>query len=112
MYTQAYHPYPLNNLSFLVTGGAGLIGSNLVEYLLKYNAKKVRILDNLSIGFYSNIKEFEHHPAFEFIEGDIRDIDTCINACRGIDYVCHQAALGSVPRSIQAPLTTNDVNIR
>lgn len=112
MYTQAYHPYPLNNLSFLVTGGAGFIGSNLVEYLLKYNAKKVRVLDNLSIGFYENIKEFENHPAFEFIKGDIRDIDTCINACKGIDYVCHQAALGSVPRSIKDPLTTNDVNIR
>lgn len=112
MYTTLYHPYPIDAHSFLVTGGAGFIGSNIVEYLLKYKAKKVRVLDNLSIGFYHNIKEFDSNPAFEFYEGDIRDVDTCIKACEGIDFVSHQAALGSVPRSINDPLTTNDVNIK
>lgn len=95
----------------MITGGAGFIGSNIVQYLLKYGAKKVRVLDNLSNGYYSNIQEFESNPAFEFIEGDIRDIETCRTALEGIDYVSHQAALGSVPRSIEDPTTTNSVNI-
>jgi UDP-N-acetylglucosamine 4-epimerase len=68
-------------------------------------------LDNLSNGYYDNIKEFENHPNFEFIDGDIRDLETCKKAMHGIDIVLHQAALGSVPRSIQDPITSNDVNV-
>ena len=98
MYTTPYHTKDLSKYSFLVTGGAGFIGSNLVEYLLKYSSKKVRVLDNLSNGYWKNISEFENHSAFEFIEGDIRDLDTCKKAMQEIDYVSHQAALGSVPR--------------
>ena len=111
MYTNTYHTKDLSNYSFLVTGGAGFIGSNLVEYLLKYNAKKVRVLDNFSNGYRENLKEFEGNSAFEILEGDIRDLDTCVKAMKGIDYVSHQAALGSVPRSINDPRTSNDVNI-
>lgn len=111
MYDIPYHNEELKKYSFLITGGAGFIGSNLVEYLLKYGARKVRVLDNLSTGFYKNLKEFENNPAFEFIEGDIRDQSACKKACEGIDYVSHQAALGSVPRSITDPVTTNEVNI-
>lgn len=69
------------------------------------------VLDNLSNGYYDNIKEFENHPNFEFIDGDIRDLETCKKAMHGIDIVLHQAALGSVPRSIQDPITSNDVNV-
>lgn len=111
MYDIPYHNEELKKYSFLITGGAGFIGSNLVEYLLKYGARKVRVLDNLSTGFYKNLKEFENNQAFEFIEGDIRDQSACKKACEGIDYVSHQAALGSVPRSIIDPVTTNEVNI-
>lgn len=98
-------------MKILVTGGAGFIGSNIVERLLKNGTEKVRVLDNLSTGFYKNLKEFENNPAFEFIEGDIRDPDTCLQACEGMDIVSHQAALGSVPRSIKDPIATNSVNI-
>jgi len=111
MYTTKYHEIDLKDYSFLVTGGAGFIGSNLVEYLLKYNAKKVRVLDNFSNGYKKNLDEFKNNPAFELIEGDIRDLQTCKDAMDGIDYVSHQAALGSVPRSINDPSTTNEVNI-
>jgi UDP-N-acetylglucosamine/UDP-N-acetyl-alpha-D-glucosaminouronate 4-epimerase len=111
MYTHKYHIQDLSKLSFLVTGGGGFIGSNLVEYLIKNKAKKVRVLDNFSNGFRENLIEFHDNPAFELIEGDIRDLQTCIDAMREIDYVSHQAALGSVPRSINDPATTNEVNI-
>ena len=111
MYQNTYHTEDLSELSFLVTGGAGFIGSNLVEYLLKYNAKMVRVLDNFSNGYRENLSEFMPHPNFELLEGDIRDLDTCKAAMKGMDYVSHQAALGSVPRSINDPKTTNDVNI-
>ncbi len=111
MYTHKYHEKNLGEFSFLITGGAGFIGSNLVEYLLKYNAKKVRVLDNFSNGYRENLEEFKNNPAFELIEGDIRDINTCKAAMEDIDYVSHQAALGSVPRSIKDPATTNEVNI-
>lgn len=111
MYDTVYHLQNLNKLNFLVTGGAGFIGSNIVEYLLKYNARKVRVLDNFSTGFAENLNEFKDNPAFELITGDIRDRKTCEIAVSGIDYVSHQAALGSVPRSINDPVTTNQVNI-
>lgn len=111
MYETPYHSQDLSKTSFLITGGAGFIGSNLCRYLIRYGAGKVRILDNLSTGFLQNIEEFQDHPAFEFIEGDIRDLETCKRACKGIDLVTHQAALGSVPRSIMDPIPTNQVNI-
>lgn len=96
---------------FLVTGAAGFIGSNLVEAILKLGYK-VRGLDNFSTGKKENIKLFIDDPLFEFIEGDIRDFDTCNKACEGIDYVLHQAALGSVPRSMKEPLIYEDNNIK
>ncbi|MEM6718246.1 MAG: SDR family oxidoreductase [Bacteroidota bacterium] len=111
MYQEAYYPDHLNTYSFLITGGAGFIGANLVAYLLKHNAKKVRVLDNLATGFEHNIAEFESHPNFEFIQGDIRDLETCKTAVAGMDFVLHQAALGSVPRSFNDPISSNDVNI-
>ncbi len=96
----------------LITGGAGFIGSNIAEALLNDDrVSKVRILDNLATGFEKNIAEFRDHPDFEFINGDIRDYETCLKASEGMDLICHQAALGSVPRSIEDPLTTNAVNI-
>jgi len=96
--------------SFLVTGGAGFIGSNLVEKILDLGYK-VRVLDNFSTGKKRNIEEFLNDSNFELIEGDIRYIATCQQACDGVDYVLHQAALCSVPRSINDPRSTNDVNI-
>ncbi len=111
MYENKYHKEDLSQLSFLITGGGGSIGSNIVEYLLKYGAKKVRVLDDFSNGHRKNLTEFHDNPAFELIEGDIRDLQTCMNAMKGIDYVSHQAALGSVPRSINDPATSNAVNI-
>lgn len=95
---------------FLITGGAGFIGSNLCEAFLA-EGREVVCLDNLATGLESNLADFSDHPRFGFIRGDIRDLDTCIKAMDGVDVVLHQAALGSVPRSIDDPLTTNDVNI-
>lgn len=96
----------------MITGGAGFIGSNLVEYFLKDDrVSLVRILDDLSNGYYSNIEEFEDHPKFEFIKGDICDYQTCLKATKGIDKITHQAALGSVPRSIENPMRSTEVNI-
>ncbi len=106
-----FHTKDLSNFSFLITGGAGFIGSHISEYLLKNGAKKVRIIDNLSNGFHSNIDILKKYTAFEFLEGDIRDLTFCTQACKDIDYVSHQAALGSVPRSIKEPYNTNDVNV-
>lgn len=106
-----FHDGDLDKISFLVTGGAGFIGNHIAEYLLKNGARKVRVLDNMSNGFKSNLKILHSYASFEFIEGDIRDIETCRKACNGIDYVSHQAALGSVPRSIKEPSYTNDVNV-
>lgn len=99
-------------MRILVTGGAGFIGSNMVEQLLQdKRVNFVRVLDNLSTGSLENLDGFSGHPGFEFLEGDIREFDTCLRACEGIDVITHQAALGSVPRSIKDPLTTNEVNI-
>lgn len=109
--TPVFHTKDISNSTFLVTGGAGFIGSHITDYLLKNGAGKVRVLDNLSTGFQRNIDLFTHYPNFEFIKGDIRDYDTCLKACEGIDYVTHQAALGSVPRSISDPVTSNEVNV-
>ena len=94
----------------LVTGGAGFIGSNLCEFLLQ-NGNKVRCLDNFATGRKENIKSFLNDPNFEFLEGDIRNLSDCERACRDMDYVLHQAALGSVPRSINDPITSNEVNV-
>lgn len=88
---------------FLVTGGAGFIGSNLCEAILNMGYR-VRCLDDLSTGFQSNVDMFLDNPNYEFIKGDIKDLDTCMVACEGVDYVLNQAAWGSVPRSIEMPL--------
>ncbi len=100
----------LSESKVLVTGGAGFIGSNLIGSLLSSN-NTVVCLDNFSTGKRQNLSEYINNPAFRLIEGDIRDYETCLNAVRGIDIVLHQAALGSVPRSIKDPVTSTDVNI-
>lgn len=99
-----------NNEIILVTGGAGFIGSNIIEFLLN-EGKKVRCLDNLSTGNKENLELFIENPNFEFIEGSIEDYETCLEACKGVTYVSHQAAWGSVPRSIEQPLYYNKVNV-
>lgn len=96
---------------FLVTGGAGFIGSNLCEAILNMGYF-VRCLDNFSTGKRENISSFLENPLFELIEGDIRDINTCMQACKDIDYVTHQASWGSVPRSIEMPLLYEEINIK
>jgi UDP-N-acetylglucosamine 4-epimerase len=96
--------------SILITGGAGFIGSNLTEYFLSERYKVV-CLDNFATGHRHNLKDFIDNPNFRLIEGDIRNASDCKNAVIGVDYVLHQAALGSVPRSINDPVTTNDVNV-
>ena len=106
-----FHEADLSSYHFLVTGGAGFIGSHIAEYLLKHNAGKVRVLDNMLNGFESNLDLLRKYPAFEFINGDIRNLDTCKKACEGMHYVSHQAAMGSVPRSIKEPYNTNDINV-
>ena len=96
----------------LITGGAGFIGSNLVaSFLADSRINKVRVLDNLSNGYIENLHEFRDNDDFEFVEGDIRDYQTCLDALDGIDIISHQAALGSVPRSIKDPKTSTEVNI-
>jgi UDP-N-acetylglucosamine 4-epimerase len=111
MYNQKYHTIDISQASFLITGGAGFIGSNIVEYLMSYGAGKVKVLDNFSTGSMENIDHWLARKEFSLIEGDIRDLDTCRRAVDGIDYVLHQAALGSVPRSINDPITSNEVNV-
>lgn len=96
--------------TFLVTGGAGFIGSNLCETILRLGYKVV-CLDNLSTGKMENMESFINDANFKFIKGDIRDLDTCIEACKGVDYVMHEAAWGSVPRSIAMPLEYEKINI-
>lgn len=101
--------FPENSV-FLVTGGAGFIGSNISEALLNMGYK-VRCIDNFSTGKRENIESFLNNPNYELIEGDIRDFDTCLKATDGVDYVSHQAAWGSVPRSIAMPLVYEQINI-
>ena len=100
----------LKDKTVLVTGGAGFIGSNLCEYLLSQGAK-VRCLDNFATGHRHNIEHLFENDEFSLIEGDIRDLETCQQACKGVDFVLHEAALGSVPRSIADPITSNEVNV-
>jgi UDP-N-acetylglucosamine/UDP-N-acetylgalactosamine 4-epimerase len=102
--------FMLQNKKVLITGGAGFIGSNLIERFLKQN-NRIVCLDNLVTGKEENIRPFYDHPDFKFIKGDICDIETCREAVKEVDIVLHQAAMGSVPRSIRDPKTTNDVNI-
>lgn len=106
-----FHNKDLSNYSFLITGGAGFIGSHIAEYLVKNGAKKVRVIDNLTNGFLTNIEHLIKYSSFEFLPGDIRDFEFCHHACKNIDYVSHQAALGSVPRSIEEPHIINDINV-
>jgi len=96
---------------FLVTGGAGFIGSNLCQTILELGFE-VRCLDDLSTGKQANVDLFANHPNYTFIKGDIRDLDTCLKACYGVNYVLHQAAWGSVPRRIEYPLLYEEINIR
>jgi len=96
---------------FLVTGGAGFIGSNLCEALTDMGYQ-VRCLDNLSTGKQENVDMLSNRENYRFIKGDIRDLDTCMEACKGVDYVLNQAAWGSVPRSIEMPLLYEEINIR
>ena len=100
----------LNNKNILVTGGAGFIGSNLCEELINLGAN-VTCLDNFSTGFRKNLDAIKDHPNFKLIEGDIRNLEDCKVACENQDFVLHEAALGSVPRSINDPITSNDVNV-
>lgn len=100
----------LNNKNILVTGGAGFIGSNLCEELLNLGAN-VTCLDNFSTGLRENLEAIKNNPNFTLIEGDIRNLEDCKKACENQDFVLHEAALGSVPRSINDPITSNDVNV-
>jgi UDP-N-acetylglucosamine 4-epimerase len=99
-----------NKITILITGGAGFIGSNLCEYFLNKDYKVV-CLDNFATGHRKNLESFINNPNFLLIEGDIRNVEDCQKAVQGVDYVLHQAALGSVPRSINDPATTNEVNV-
>ncbi len=110
-YPKPFHLCDISDFKVLVTGGAGFIGSNLVDYLLQHGVKKVRIIDNLSTGYEHNIKDFMRDPRFEFFRGDIRNAEDCRKACEGMTHISHQAALGSVPRSLKEPAATNDVNV-
>ena len=100
----------LNSKNILVTGGAGFIGSNLCEELINLGAN-VTCLDNFSTGFRENLESIKDRPNFKLIEGDIRNLEDCKVACENQDFVLHEAALGSVPRSINDPITSNDVNV-
>jgi len=100
----------LRNKNILITGGAGFIGSNLCEYLVDCGSN-VKCLDNFSTGHLHNIKILLEKDNFTLLEGDIRDLEACQNACKDVDFVLHQAALGSVPRSLEYPITSNEVNV-
>jgi UDP-N-acetylglucosamine 4-epimerase len=108
--TRKYHTKDISNSTFLITGGAGFIGSNLAQYLMDNCAKKVIILDDLSNGYLKNIEAYKDDSRLVFVEGDITDVDTCNEIVEGVDYISHQAALGSVPRSLKTPLVTHEAN--
>ncbi|MFN0187193.1 MAG: SDR family oxidoreductase [Bacteroidia bacterium] len=110
LYNRIYHSDAIKDARVLVSGGAGFIGSNIVEYLIHHGAAKVRVLDNLSNGFQRNLEPFLNLPNFEFMEGDITNPVDCERACKGMNLLTHQAALGSVPRSIKNPIATSDAN--
>ena len=102
----------MDNKSILVTGGCGFIGSNIIEHLLKNNVKRVRIFDNLSTGYLKNIKPFlDEYDNLEFMYGDIKNLEDCRKAVKDMDVICHQAALGSVPRSLDDPLSSHNTNV-
>lgn len=105
-----YHKEDLSEKSFLITGGAGFIGSNLAQYLLDNGAKLVRVLDNMSNGYEKNLEAFKDDPRLDFIIGDITNMETCKEVVKGINHISHQAALGSVPRSLKTPLLTHEAN--
>lgn len=111
MTTKVFHKVKLSDYRFAVTGGAGFIGSHLAEYLVLNGAKKVIVLDDLSNGSVANLKSIEKSPILEFEEGTICDSGTCEKVFKHCDYVLHQAALCSVPRSIDNPVATHNVNI-
>ncbi len=115
MFAHSYHDAAdkLADTAVLVTGGAGFIGSNICEYLLLHGARRVRVLDNLQTGFLSNIAPFlqQYPDRFEFLQGDISELEDCLRACEGMDLICHQAALGSVPRSVKEPQVTMRANV-
>lgn len=111
-YQSAFHPEgALANHTFLVTGGAGFIGSNLVEYLMGHGAAEVRVLDNFFSGKRENLTPYMQAQNFKLIEGDIRNPEVCAEAINGVDYILHQAAIGSVPRSIAYPEPSFDANV-
>ncbi len=111
MYETNFHQQDISNTTFLVTGGAGFIGSNIVNYLLTFGAKKVRVIDNLSNSSGENLNPFKSHSNFEFVKGDISNYDDCLKVTKGIDFISNQAALGSVPRSLANPIATNNANV-
>ena len=110
MYSSPFHSTDITALRFLVTGGAGFIGSHIAEYLLKHRAGKVLVVDDLSTGREVNMDGFSSDPAFEFVKADVNDFDVMLELCEISDYVIHQAAIGSVPRSIDQPLLSHHSN--
>lgn len=111
MYTTNFHQTDISKTSFLITGGAGFIGSNIVNYLLTFGAKKVRVIDDLSNSSVENLEPFMSLANFEFVKGDISNYDDCLKVTEGIDFISNQAALGSVPRSLATPIATNNANV-
>lgn len=110
MYTTPFHTTDLSSKTILVTGAAGFIGSHICEYLLRYGARVIAF-DNLETGLQSNVDLFINHPNYTFIQGDLTDLESCILAAKGVDAITHQAALGSVPRSVKYPLATHESNV-
>ena len=111
MNNTVFHKRDISKNSFLVTGGAGFIGSNIIKYLVKHNAGEIRIVDNLSNGYLENIEEFLSLPNVVFYEESLVDMMVCEKVVKDVDFVIHQAALGSVPRSINNPIATNEANV-